>query len=107
MSYARVKAKTGGMCFIEAARFVMENPDWTLVHGRPTLQVPPHIVYDHAWVEKDGIARNANSGLTIPAEIFYALGKIQHDLCQRYSHDEMTAMLLKTEIWGPWKPNRK
>ncbi len=103
MSHPKVQAKTGGMCFMEAAKFVQENPDWTLVHGKPTLQIPPHIVYDHAWVEKDGIARNANGGLTIHTEVFYVLGKINYRECRRYSYGEMTIRLLKNETWGPWE----
>jgi hypothetical protein len=108
----------GGDCFEAAAKFVLNNPDYTLVHGevmgRGALQ---DIWFGHAWVEKDGIVREVANGnnIEMTVEVYYLLGTINQPYYQnrkmnppknniiRYSYSELMNMLNEHQTWGPWE----
>lgn len=96
--------KKNGRCFEEAGTFIMfEGQDWTLVHGIPTLQVPPYKRYGHAWVEKDGIVKDLKTNTDIPVPFYYAFGRIDPEECKRYTLSDLRRMVTKHEHWGPWE----
>jgi len=114
-----------GDCYANAGRHLMDlwlaNKDegFTLVHGRPILQAPPHIEYGHAWLEfrrpipalseltgrkcEMEMVLDVESGNLLPKELFYMAGEIDPDKCIRYTTDEMRRWVLDTGHWGPWE----
>jgi len=108
----------GGDCFEVAANFVLNNPDYTLVHGEVMGRGPlQDIWFSHAWVEKDGIVREVANGSNVEmtVEVYYLLGTINQPYYQngkmnppknntiRYSYDELIDKLHEYETWGPWE----
>jgi hypothetical protein len=77
---------------------------YRLVHGRPTLKVPPFIKYGHAWVEIDGVTVfDTEHHKEVPKELYYAVGNIDSEDCLVYTYSEMAAHMRKHEHWGPWE----
>lgn len=96
-----------GNCYEEAAELLVDpfNRDyanWTLVHGRPVRQRPPHIRYDHAWLEKDGVAYDPTTDTTLPVDAYYRLGQITTEGMHRYNRREARRKIVEFEHWGPW-----
>ena len=103
-----------GDCYQPAFMLVVGNPlayedsGLVLVHGRPTLQVPPYCAYGHAWVEdpKTGLCSHETARgwmRNIPRETFYAPGNINEDECFRYTEAEARWWAVQTECFGPWE----
>lgn len=101
-----MKLLEGGDCYEAAAKYVLDHPDMTLVHGEPFLQRDPYERFGHAWVEIDGLmAIDVANGkhVELPVLAYYLLGKINADDCKRYSAQEVRRKILETEHWGPWE----
>jgi len=111
-----------GNCYEATGEFLMdkafhgEHAGYTLVHGRPTLQVPPFIEYGHAWIEfsvdiegggpfADSLVMcvDVDRGNTLPRPLFYALGNIDPDQCFRYTYPDLARWVTETGHWGPWE----
>ncbi len=43
--------KTQGRCYELAFKFVLDNPDWQLVHGSRLMASTDSWRYGHAWAE--------------------------------------------------------
>ena len=86
------------------------DEDLVLVHGRPSLTVPPFDQYDHAWVEYCGeycggemfLALDTETGKVLPVVMYYVFGKVHSEECHRYKIDEVVDRLNETGHWGPW-----
>ena len=110
-----------GNCYEVAGCYLLDA--WTrgeagnlvLVHGRPTLQVTPFCEYGHAWIE---IAQNlerlgakaelvlcldTESGVLVPRELFYKVGRIDPASCLRYRIEDLRRWVVETGHWGPWE----
>lgn len=75
----------------------------TLVHGRPTLTVPPRQKYGHAWLEfGDHWCYDAERDMIIPKALFYSAGQIEEAECERYDWTRFKARMDSHEHWGPW-----
>jgi len=115
-----------GDCFAAAAKLVLSDPSFTLVHAKVTTpdretprrpdQPRPGERHDHAWAEKrapvrleDGKMRNTvvcvdlSSGrhVAAPRELYYRLGKIGKTF--RYSMAQVHQLVTEHEHWGPWR----
>lgn len=93
-----------GDCYQAAARFVLDNEGWTLVHGSAVGQGPiKGVVHGHAWAEREGVVVDTSNGKTLHVgrELFYAIGNV-HDVT-RYSREETRSKLLRYEHYGPWE----
>jgi hypothetical protein len=110
------KWRDDGDCYESAGKFITgfkgDEPhtvphDAVLVHGRPTLQRPPHIKYGHAWIEltESRLAINTVTGRegVVPLAIYYEAGQIDPDECYRYTPAEARRMMLHYGHYGPWE----
>jgi len=116
--------EAGGDCYVQAGNLVTHPFDrawdgWLLVHGRPTLQVPPHRKYGHAWLEHDGplpvqlpsglvvlhvgaMVHDPTVDVTVPRDAYYRLGQIDPAECRRYTREEASRIIVREGTWGPW-----
>lgn len=94
-----------GTCYKDAADFVLAQDcgEALLVHGRPTLQVPPYEPFGHAWVEVGDKVIDPATGFEGPRVIYYALGNIDPEENIYYTVDETRTFMLSHEHWGPWE----
>jgi len=101
-----------GNCFELSANFMIDTcrfdeakqKTFRLVHGKPTLEVPPHIKYGHAWILLTS-ARVLDLTLQVSTlkEGYYARGQIKEEDCLVYTFEEMRALILETGHCGPWE----
>lgn len=85
-----------------------------LVHGIPlgTGGNAYGLRFAHAWVEADVIIDghrmtyvfdHANGKKRkVPALVYYAIGRINAEECERYSKDEAAKLCLDAKHYGPW-----
>ncbi len=66
-------------CYATAARFVLDNEGWTLVHGS-----------SGAWAER----RNAGGTVEVKG--------IRSGMTTRYTRAETRERVLRWATWGPW-----
>jgi hypothetical protein len=96
-----------GDCYREAAKYVLtrRDEDLVLVHGRPTLQVPPHEKYGHAWVENRETDQviDPTADFEGPRFLYYTLGNIQLEDLRLYTYQETGEFILFFGHWGPWE----
>lgn len=102
-----------GNCYKNAAEALVfdlsrQYSDWNLVHGRPTLQVPPYVEYGHAWLESpDGEEVHdpsaGDGGVTVPAMIYYAVGNVNPEDSFKYSKEDARRMMVEYGHYGPWE----
>jgi len=104
--------KPTGDCYRAAAIYLIDkyflewemNENLRLVHGRPTLQRPPHCKYGHAWIEIDkSVAYDVEKDRTIPIKLFYEAGQIDPEECFYYTFEEMKQKLNQFKHYGPWE----
>lgn len=104
-----------GECYKNAFQFVVDNRNWTLVHGICTCTNPLlRVDIGHAWAElrvdltlpggtikwtwvADPTAMNI-----YPAEIYWHVGKVRHR--RQYSFVQANELALHNEHYGPWDP---
>lgn len=115
------EAGTLGDCFKVAANLVApllgivnekvsDLTDVALVHGIVTGQGHLEgIRFTHAWVEgvtKDGIPMviDASNGreVVIPQGLYYVIGRISPDECERYSAEDAIDRMMSSAHYGPW-----
>lgn len=113
--------RTNGDCFEVAANTLVEDkslPEGAcLVHGLVSHSEIPGLRYSHAWVEfeqplpnsshKIRVVRDTANGneVTLPADIYYLLGKINPNDGQevyRYSRKQTCQKLSESGHYGPW-----
>lgn len=84
-------------------RFPYELGSVMLVHGMPTLTVPPYVKYGHAWLEiGDTFCYDAERDMIVPKALFYAVGKINPVECHEYNAGTFRAKVNEFGYWGPW-----
>lgn len=108
-----------GDCFSVAAHLVEDNPDYVLCHGEPigTGKANKGKRFGHAWVEYADneitlsgrtirfttVIDKANGhNIELPAELYYAFGRIDPDTVRRYTREEAAAEMLRHGHYGPW-----
>lgn len=99
-------ANDGGDCYEVAANLVLENPEYTLVHGIVTGQGDLRGVrYGHAWVEYEGNVIDKSNGreLEFPKEVYYAIGNIDPNDQYQYNAKEIRKIIQYEKHWGPWE----
>lgn len=93
-----------GNCYQNAYQFVMQNPDWKLVHGRPILTGGPYkgLEFGHAWAEDATglIVYDTEADRMLPKGIYYSVGQI-HGV-RSFTKDEALSVCLATRSMGPW-----
>ena len=96
------KKNKKGDCFQKALHLFFEDPkDSVLCHGIVTGQGPiAGIKYNHAWVEKDGMAIDKTINKEFPVSVYYYLGKIE--IVRKYKLDDVTKNMDKYGTYGPW-----
>lgn len=118
-----------GKCFELSGKFILENPEWTLVHAviSDTVNKTGAQVI-HAWCEKENAAIdvviNKKDSLVydsvlnehFPRRLYYALcGIIRYtyndherrlnvpeSLLVRYTYEEAFELIQETRTYGPW-----
>lgn len=90
-----------GRCYELAAKFVMENPSWSLVHGFITDKFGNSgNTIDHAWAMKDGWRYDAVLDIEFLDNVFDALFFPENLVI--YPSIEMTQRIYNSCHWGPW-----
>ena len=79
-----------------------------MVHGRPRLTIPPFQEYGHAWLELNygtpsAIVFDVVSELSVEAERYYRVGKIDRSKVIAYTAERTREMIELHEHWGPWE----
>ena len=95
-----------GNCYEKAAHELMfgkAQKGWVLVHGRPTLQLPPFIEFGHGWLEKGEQVWDPQSGFKGPRALYYSIGQIEHRNNLVYTPEEVRIFLVSHKHWGPWE----
>lgn len=92
-----------GNCYEDAVHALMNQRDWLLVHGRPTLRRPPFVEFGHAWLEKGDKVYDPSTGYRGARAGYYMLGNIDHKNNLVYTFDEARQFLLASEHYGPWE----
>jgi hypothetical protein len=110
---ANAALRDNGDCYQAAAQRVLfpwehSTPDGAvLVHGRPTLTVPPYDVYGHAWIElPNGCVWECSNGndIVAPRSAYYRAGQIDPTIeCYRYDAKLARRWVLWSGHWGPWE----
>ena len=96
----------GGDCYEISAKTVLDNPEYTLVHGIVTGQGRLQGVrYGHAWVEHEGNVIDLSNGrnLEFPKEVYYAIGNIDPNDQYQYNAKDLRKILQYEKHWGPWE----
>jgi hypothetical protein len=107
-------AEATGDCFAALGHFAMERigegdaEKFTYVHGAVTHPITG-MRHVHAWAEigdarGKALCLNVSTGLraVYPRAVYYASGCIRESELVKYSANEMMAMMLETEHFGPW-----
>lgn len=97
-----------GDCYRNAANTVIfganfGNEHIVLVHGRPRLTCPPYTRYGHAWVEVGDIVYDVETNVSVPKEIYYAVGNIDPGSCTTYTFVMVQWFLSEYGHYGPWE----
>ena len=92
-----------GNCYMYAARLVMENPDWQLVHANlfPLLGPFQDMAYNHAFAMKGNLIYDGvlNKFFT-KASYWKAFFPVDLRI---YSYDTAMKMMLKKKTYGDWE----
>jgi len=106
-----------GRCFELSGKFIMNNPEWKLIHAVITDRVfGTGSSITHAWCEKDGIVYDPVLEEEFPAIAYYGLygvvdykyndyekkNSIPESLKIQYDYKEAIEIMLQTENYGPW-----
>ena len=97
-----------GKCYVLSGRYVMDNPEWDLVHGTITQQNGSGKTIKHAWAEKvETVDRykirwvfDPVWGNKMPWDAYVKFVGAEEE--KRYTSGEMIEIILKQKNWGPW-----
>lgn len=107
-----MKNDRAGRCYQLAAERLLEGrtpAGATLVHGYPTLAGGEHqgSRYGHAWLEWPvgplWMCWDPVTDTEILGPLYYAAGRIDPELCDRYTRASMREHLVEIGTWGPWE----
>jgi hypothetical protein len=92
----------GGDCYVNAFDYVLENPEWLLVHGVCICTGGPNVgkEFGHAWCEKGDVVFDAASGKEIPKVLYYAFGNVGYTVT--YTKEQARKKAVTTGIYGAW-----
>lgn len=92
-----------GECYRNAWRFLKDQQEGTLIHGRVYAGFPERWI-DHAWVElPTGYVYEPQSESLMDSKSFYE--KSRAEVTDRYTLDEAMRLAGKTRHYGPWGSN--
>lgn len=102
LTIVKIKEERQGRCYELAGRFVLDNEDWTLVHGITNPPVGPYqdTPYAHAWVEKGNIVYDPVFNTFYNKDEYYNL--YEPSKMKRYNIVKLRANALKYKHWGFW-----
>lgn len=90
-----------GDCYVQALHYITSHPNVILVHGIVTGQgAISGIQYNHAWIEDGNNVIDKTINLTIPKEVYYAIGHIK--LTKKYNYRQALEKALEFGTYGPW-----
>lgn len=91
-----------GLCYEMAARFVMDNPDWKVVHATlfPRVGDFANSVYLHGFAEKGSVVFDGVHGRFFDREAYYKYYDIMD--VRTFDHTTMNKKLLQIRQWGAW-----
>ncbi len=93
-----------GNCYQDHFELIADaEKPWRLVHGRPTLTVPPYCQFGHAWLELDDTVFDITNGYSGPRDVYYALGKIDLANNKYYTKGRAINLARKHMHYGPWE----
>jgi len=98
-----------GHCFHNCGKIAMNDPTYTLCHGivRGRGGEASDKWFAHAWLERDGIARDVTHDKWIdePREmdiyVYRQIGNARDVI--EYTHEQLLKLLCKNQHWGPWE----
>ncbi len=102
-----------GQCYQASMEFLLRNfqrvQSLRLVHGYPVLNRGRKVGqrFGHAWLEliwrcEEKVIDVCNQTVTVPKEVYYAVGKIEAEKCHVYTVDEAIELMEETKHCGPW-----
>lgn len=105
----------GGDCYYNSFNHMCANPNHTLVHAQVTPLMGPLAgrPYGHAFTTfmgEDGKkmvhdpSADGGKGMTMPADMYYALGQIRAPNMVEYTQEDMMRHIQDTMHAGPWDP---
>jgi len=105
----------GGDCYYNSFNHMCANPNHTLVHAQVTPLMGPLAgrPYGHAFTTfmgEDGKkmvhdpSADGGKGMTMPADMYYALGQIRAPNMVEYTQEDMMRQIQDTMHAGPWDP---
>jgi len=105
----------GGDCYYNSFNYMCANPNHTLVHAQVTPLMGPLAgrPYGHAFTTfmgEDGKkmvhdpSADGGKGMTMPADMYYALGQIRAPNMVEYTQEDMMRHIQDTMHAGPWDP---
>lgn len=91
-----------GNCYEMAAKFVQDNPSWTLTHATLYSRIGKFAdkVYFHAFAEKEGMLFEPNVAKFFPRDAFYRYYSITD--ARHFSGTDLYKNMLRTGHWGAW-----
>jgi len=102
-----IDKKKLGQCYILSGRYVMDHPDYKLVHG--TITRKDGYTIQHAWTEKQTqvgkypmvMVYDPVMDLELPWDAYERLlgAKVE----KKYTAEQMGITMLKAKHWGPWE----
>ena len=97
----KIKAKRG-FCYENAFRFIMDNPDWILVHGIVIGSGPTNLGKEmgHAWAENETDCYDPYTDIIILPELFYHFGQVKYVV--KYTFKEALSLANKHKTYGAW-----
>ena len=92
-----------GSCYEFAAKTIMDNPSWTLIHGTLIPPIGPleGLNYKHAWVQKNNIVYDPSHDGFYKKKEYNKKYKVKD--VTKYNQTEMNINLVKIGHWGNWE----
>jgi hypothetical protein len=103
-----IDKKRLGKCYVLSGRFVMDHPEYDLIHGTVTRRTDNYTI-QHAWVEKIEESGKYKIRMvydpvmneSLPWDAYERLMGAKEE--NRYTHEQMIHTLAKQKNWGPWE----
>jgi hypothetical protein len=92
--------KRAKRCFELSGVFVLDNPDWILLHAATALISLPGCSRLHAFAEKGNVVYDPVINKFYDKERYYLFHKVRD--ARFYTVKELANFVFKTNQWGPW-----
>lgn len=87
-------------CFELSAKTILDNTDWTLVHGKINLPELPNHFYFHAWVMNGNKVYDPVKDLECTWEEYQE--QFHAEILKTYSAKQTAELISGTGHYGPW-----